>query len=379
MGNIRVMNENYISSSQISDLDYSSQEAAAPATNVYDGTRRQDVWRSKGYWNVTSSNNKIIYRDAAGVDKTATIAVAEYLTDATFLAAVDAAFEATGAANYTITRNATTNKIVITSDLSGGATVFQLMWTDVLSTAATILGFSTGANDTGAATYTADTLKIHTSEWLDFDLGAVSIPKAFAIAGARGEAIKLSPTATIKLQGNSARTWTSPLYNQTLTYDEECICVFDDAGLYPSGLRYWRLYIEDTANVNGAVEVAMVFLGDFIAPDDGCVQFPFTTTHVDLSENQISDGGSAYSKIRNKTIEVDLDWFNLSNSEVEELRDFLEDVGVSYPFWVCLDPNAAFSSAVGKWVKIVRFDKMPDFTLISPSVWRSGWRIREEI
>lgn len=379
MANIKVMHENYISTDQISDLNYSSQLTAAPATNVYDKTRRSDVWRSQGYWNVTASNNKIIFRETLAVDLTATIAVAEYSTDASFLTAIKTALEATGASTYTVARDTTSNKIKITSDGLGGGGVFQLMWTDVLSTAATILGFSTAADDTGALTYTADTLKIHTSEWLDFDLGIASNPKAFVILGNRNEAIKLSTNATIKLQGNATRTWATPSYEATLTYNEESIGVFNSDGLHGSGLRYWRLYIEDASNAFGYVEISNLYLGDTIEPTTGCVQFPLAIEHVDLSTNEVSDGGQIFSRIKQQTCDIRLEWFALTNTETEALRDFFGDVGTYYPFFISMDPNTVFSSSYSRWVKLARFTAPPTFDLESPGVWSSRWDIREEL
>lgn len=380
MSNILIMNQNYIKASALHAQTYSSQITAAPATNVYDGTRRTRVWRTGGCFEVTSSNNKIIFRDDVTTDKTAYIPVAQYTSDATFLAAVDAALEAAGLANYTVSRDTTSNKIKITSDLSGGATAFQLRVADALFTSASMLGYSTSANLTGLATYTADVLKIHTSEWLKWDLGSSTIIHAFSMVGSKKNGLQISPNATIKLQGNTTDAWTSPQYNQTLDFNEKAIGVFNTDGLYTTGLRYWRLLITDASNPNGYVEVSNVYLGQVFEPTSGCVNFPFDWNFTDLSNTDRSEWGTAFSDIRQVTRDLDLKWFNLSKTEIETLRDFVNLYGTFAPFWICLDPNEVFSSGLEEWILLCRFHPdLPKVSLESPNVFSSTWSLREEV
>ena len=110
MSSVFVMHENYTASAT---QTYSSQQTLMPASNTMDGVRRTKVWRSGGYWEITSTNKTIIFREAVGVDLTATIAESNYVTDATFLTAIKTALEAAGLATYTVTRDTTTNKIKI--------------------------------------------------------------------------------------------------------------------------------------------------------------------------------------------------------------------------------------------------------------------------
>jgi hypothetical protein len=318
-----------------------------------------------------------VIRESVGVDLTATIAVAEYTTDASFLTAIKTALDAAGASTYTVTRDTTTNKIKLTSDGLGGGGIFQCQWTDVNSTAASILGFSTGANDTGALTYTADTLKIHTSEWLRWDLGTASNPTAFALVGNRNEAIKISETATIKLQGNATDVWASPSFEQTLTYHENAISYFLSTGF--GAYRYWRLYIEDASNSYGYVEISNVYLGDSFSPTQGAVQFPLDNEFVDFANTNESEMGNLFTTERQQGQEFSLDWFALTTTEFETLEEFIKAHGRAYPFFICLDPNSVFSSNVNRWVKYVRFNANPRHALVSPNVWSGSWPLREEV
>lgn len=380
MSNILIMNANYVKASALLSQTKSSEIAAAPATNLYDAVRRTKVWRSAGYWNVTSGNRTIIFREAVGVDLTANIAIAEYTTDASFLTAIKTALEAPGVATYTVSRDVSTNKIKILSALDGGASVFQLRCTDVLFTAATILGYSTGAVLTGAAFYIADTLKIHTSEFIRWDLGTSTLIQAFAICGTLKDGLRLSTSAVVKLQGNATDVWTAPTFEQTLTYNESCMAIFSTTGFSGAGLRYWRLLITDASNALGYVELSNVYLGQVFEPADGTIQFPFNYGYVDLSRTERSEWGTAFSDIRQVTRDLDIKWNGITKDDVDTLHEFIKLYGTFAPFWICLDPNEVFSNEMQDWVLMCRFfGDIPDFNLIAPNLYGSSWKLREEL
>ena len=379
MSQAQLMFNNYLDPDTVNMVDYSSQKSAFPASNMYEFTRRHKVWRTNGYWEITTANRGIVFQDQAGVNITVNIATGEYESVTDFLAAVDTALEGGGAANYTVTQNSTTGKIVITSDLSGGATVFRLMTTSASFTAASIMGFDTATDKTGASTYTADTLKIHTSEWLKWDLGTAINPEAFVICGLRNEAIKLSPTATIKLQGNSTDAWTSPAYDQTLTYDEAMIIISDPDGLHTSGLRYWRLYIVDASNSNLYLELSIAFLGSVLTTTQGAIQFPYKEKFVDPSSKIKTEGGHVIPMKREKTRQITVEWNNLNTSENEDLRDMFEEVGMTKPFFISLDPDEVFSSSLERHVFYVLFDDEPDSSLITPGIFTTDMRFVEVV
>jgi hypothetical protein len=376
MANVRLLNENYADADLIVSQTYSSQASATPATNVLAKTRRTKTWRSAGYWNITSSNNVIKFKDSGGGSTlTATIAVAEYLTDATFLAAVKAAFQAAGANTYTLSRDATSNKIKIASN--GAA--FQLLCTNVGFTAATILGFSTASDRTGALTYTADVLKIHTSEWLRWDLGTASNVQAFVLIGLQNEGIQLSSSAVITLKGNATDTWAAPSYSQVLTWNEDAIGVFNTTGLYTGGLRYWRLEIVDASNADGYVEISNIYLGEIYEPTQGMVNFPLAVEFIDLTKADASETGVMFANVIQQTAIYNLNWFGLTKTEFEVLTQFIKDHGVGYPFFISLDPNSVYSSSAGKWIKYCRFNVAPKARLESPNVFSMDWQLREEL
>lgn len=375
MANVYVMHENYLDAAT---QTYTSQQTAMPISNVLLGVRRTKVWRTNGYWEITSANKVIIFREAVGVDLTATIAESNYSTDATFLAAIKTALEAAGLATYTVARDTTSNRIKITSDLGGGATVFQLQCADVAFTAASTLGFS-AVTLTGAATYTADVLKIHTSEWVKWDLGVGFNPKAFCIVGLRNESFKISAGATVKLQGSTTDSWTSPEYDVTLGHTDFGMGVFSSTGLHTQALRYWRLHITDASNGFGYVEISKIYLGDSVVTTQGAVQFPLRTSLVDYGERTIAKSGVTFNDTVQLTELIDFEWGHLTKSEKDELEDFIREVGLSTPFLICLDPSEAFSGEFERHIRLVKFENGPTFSLDTPNNFSSDWSLREEV
>lgn len=375
------MTTNYLDPDEVSNAYYSSQQAAFPVSNLYNAQRRSKVWRSAGYWEITDSNNTVIFREtASGPDLTATIAAAEYVSTASFLAAVKAAFEETGDSTYTVETDDETSKIKISSDGAGGDTTFSIFWTAPASQAfADIIGFDSEVDSTGALSYTADELKIHTSEWLKWDFGISTNPKALVLIGPRNSPIRISPSATLKLQANETNVWTSPTFEQDLSYDDVAIGLFDSEGLFPEGKRYAKLKIIDSANPNGFVELGSVFLGEFFQPTRGAVNFPLAGRYVDRSTTAFSEGGQTFSDRRAKSEILDLTWKFLTKAEKEEIDDIFDEFGTSDPFFIQLDPTLAFSTKTSKYVRYVKFDSEPRYSLETPNNFQCSMTLREEL
>ncbi len=375
---MRLLIDNFLDDDVVSNKTYSSQQTSFPASNLYNAQRRSKVWRSNGFFQVESGSNTIIFRETVGVDLTATVTAGDYTSTSTFIAAVKAALDAAGAATYTVTQNSN-YKFVISSDLGGGATVFQLMWTDSDSASmAGILGFSTSVDDTGASTYTADSLKITTGEWLLWDMGISTNPQAFVMTGPRNASLKISPTATIKLQGNETDSWGSPSYEATLTYDDEVITKFSSTGLHTEGLRYWRLLIVDQ-NPLGYIELGVVYLGDYFEPTRGKVQYPMESVFIDRSETVFSEGGQSFSDVRQKSQYFSVTVVGLQIADIERYRQIFDEYQIARPFFVSLDKDAVYSSDANRMVRFCKWESPPSYRLESPDNFTMIMTLREEL
>lgn len=377
---VKIFDNNYLDPDLIANEDFSSEQASFPAANALNLERRSKTWRTGGHWEITASNNTLRFFDQLGVPLDAVVPVGKYTSTTSFLSALETAMDSVGVANHTVEIDSTTSKVRISSDLSGGATLFAIVWP--VSTIGDVLGFDPSTNDSGASSYLADFLRIHTDEYYEFDFGIETLPTAFALVGPRNEPIKISPNATIKIQGNETNDWTSPSADITVNYDPETLCAVNADGLWPTGgLRYARLQIIDKDNPVGFVEVGALFLGTYFEGTRGKVQFPLRADKVDRSRTVTSEGGQTYSDIRQKTERFSIEWFGLTVAEKEEIDLIFDDLGTSQPFFVQLDsnPNLGFSGRKEKYVRYVKFERAPTWALESPKNFTCSMTLLEEI
>ena len=380
----RILSENWYDSQIYAASDVSSEQASFVASNTESKKRRARVWRSNGYFNVTSSNNTLIFEETASTNLTATIAVAEYSSLTTFLAAVKTALDAAGGSVYTVSQNTTTLKVTIASDGAGGGGILNLEWDHASTTCEALLGFDNSATDTGALTYTADTISLAEEEFITIDLGLPSTPTGFAMIGRRNSGIGLSSTGTFKLQGSSTDAWTSPLYDQTLTFDDEVIGVFDDEdltrGLHTSPLRYWRISMVDITNPEGFLELSNIFLGTSIGEAfTGAVTYPLSSSLLDQSTTVTSQSGSTFSDLKSRGQSFSMKWDHLRKEDLEIFEDFYNEYGTGSPFFISLDPCTAFSTAFNRRLVYVKMTGPPSWTLTNPNIFDLTMSVKEEI
>ena len=273
--------QNFVDPVFVNVASASSQKPNFPASNLYDRQQRSKVWRSAGYFNVTSSNNTLVFRETTATDLTATLTVGEYVTEELFAAEVKLALETAGASTYTVVINSTTGKWQITSNGAGGGGIFEIIWTDGDSAGiADLLGFGVSSDDTGGLTYQGDYININTGEFLLWDFGLPSLPTCFFSLSDRNSPIPLSPSATITLEGNHTNNFSTAVYSQVIPYDSRVIGLFDSAGLGTTYLRYWRLKLDDTENSNGFLQLGYVHLGSLIQPSRGRITFGFSGSYI---------------------------------------------------------------------------------------------------
>jgi len=375
-----IFSRNYTSPQVVANAYVSSAEADYPVSNVYDTERRRRLWRTAGYFEVVDGENVIVFRESVGVDLSTAVSPAGYASDSLFFAAIKTALEAVGASTYTVTRDATTDRIKIASDGSGGGGIFQLMLTDGdFADMAALMGFSTASNLTGALTYEADLVRLHSSEYLLWDLGIPSNPTGLVGLIDRNSALSFSGSAVIKLQGNETNEWSAPSFEVDVTVSDGALSALAPNGFHTVGLRYWRLYFEDKANVDGYVELGAVCLGMHTVINRGCPVFPLNTEFQDRSNVVFSENGRTIAGEKAKYQKYSLDWAGLDKASHEALSRVWENFGLHTSFFMAMDPTEAFSTDSGLWCKLVKFDSAPASTLVSPGNWSMEWPLREEL
>lgn len=379
MACVRIMRDDFASLDTLASISSSSDRAGFPVENAINRQRRSKVWRSGGYFNVTSSNNTIIFRETAAVELTATIAIAAYTSATDLGTAVKTALEAVGGSVYTVSQTADL-RFKIDSDGAGGGGIFELDLDNGSFTAGDLLGFDTAAERTGSLSYTADFLRINTEEFIVFDLGIAADPENFILIGPRNRPLKFSPTATLRLEANPTNNFSSPAFSSTLSINNDnTISLLSETGLAGTDYRFWRLCIEDQ-NPGGFVEVGSIFLGNAYTPTTGTAQFPFEIAEVDRSFEVISEGGQVIGDQREKTQEFTINWNFLTKEEREEFEFIFQDrFGKTTPFFIFYDEDGVFNTDNRDAIKFVRFIEMPRYQLERANKFRGSWRLREGI
>ena len=155
----RIYTTNYLDPDVLANAIVSSEHASFPVSNIYNKQRRSKVWRSNGHFEVTSSNNKIVFDEGSG-ELTATIIEGDYASLTAFYTAVEDALELAGAHNYTVTHEN------LRMSLTDNTDQISLKLTNVNFTAYDIMGFDNTADKGLDSNHQAENVRIHTDEWL---------------------------------------------------------------------------------------------------------------------------------------------------------------------------------------------------------------------
>ena len=372
-----ICSTNYLSSEDVVNaFDYSSQNSISVATNVFGDKRAYKTWRSSGYFNITSSNNVLIFRESVGVDLTATVAVAEYTSRTALNTALKTALEAAGVATYTITVDSQF-RTVITSNLGGGATVFEIRGADVLSTIISSLGYA-ASNLSGAATYTASTVVLHHNEWLEFDFGVATALQAVIVHCNRHRPFGVSENGTITIQMNDTSNWATPSYTEVLTITDFGAYTFNASNI-ATARRFLRVLFSDPANVNGYIEISKIFAGNVTTFERASAQFGLKDTVTNVVLSEVTIGGSVISDNRYYVSEIDYELGFLTKGDKETLEDIYSTYGLHTPLFFIFDDDGYISGTPQRMVRLMRFTDSLSFAIISPNVWEVSISLREEI
>lgn len=367
----RIFNTNYADQDILASFTESSEQTSFPADNVLNQQRRSKVWRSNGYWVIDSTNRNIVFRETTGVDLTAILNTGTYTSTTSFMTELKRALDAAGSSTYTVTQDNLKFKFV--SNGVGGGGIFEMYLTG--TTVSGLIGMT--SNKTGSLTHTMDVISVTQEEWLEFDLGISTNPKAFIMVDQRNEPFKV--LGTVKLQGNLTGNFSSPTVDLTLTNDDEVFSYITDTGIHTTGLRYWRVKFEKTDMPTGYFQVGAIFLGDFLSPARGRAQFPLRQSYIDRSTTSFSEGGQSFTDIRQKTQSFSVEMRALQKEDVEEFDVFFNEFGIGKPFFVSMDTGEVWSTNKNRRIILCKFDSVPNYQLISPDNFSITFTLREEL
>lgn len=345
-------------------LTSSSEDDSFPVEWLTDPLRSK-VWRSETGWNVVSGfNNKLDITEGVSGDATATITAGNYATGALMAAEVETQINVVATDNtWTCTYSSSTNKFTIGHDnvQTGG-----LEWYTGASAATSIgacLGYDTTADDTGAASYPADTVSYCSREWIKADLLTARDCTIGLILNSN-----ISSSAIITLAGNSTDSWASPATTQTLVGNSTlAIKYFSATQTY----RWWRFLISDVTNANGYISVGIPYVGSYTQPSPGFAT-PFTEEFVELSMVGIADQGASFQEDKNRAKSYDLRWPGLSNNERDKIKSAADHLKVGRPFFFSFDPQNTPSDTI-----YCRMTEGITVSHVPPSYWQIGMSIME--
>lgn len=369
--NIRFMSDNYAALSSAT-VTSSSDTTGFEIANVVD-ERRFKQWVPEGYFDITTSNNKLYFND--GADHTATITVGTY-TAATLFAEATTQMNAVGT---------TTDNSVEFSSGNFRIQNTSVAWTlKVASTTDAIwdtIGFTGGIDISKSAGVHAfaDETRIHTSEFVHVDFGVATECDFVSLIGPLNEAFALSNTATVTLMANSVDSFTSPPFSKTVTADTFGALLFfdDDAS---RSYRYWKLEIidRDNANLSSSLVFGHFYLGAYDTVTSGNTEVGFSVEQVDPSIEMASENGTRFFNRRTNYLNFSgVQMLYVSAAERRTLQEMFYDLGIHTPFYVSFDPTLDISVEHQELTRYVTFATVPIFNHVFKDIYSIAMDFRE--
>jgi hypothetical protein len=147
--------------------------------------------------------------------------------------------------------------------------------------------------------------------------------------------IKLSPSATVSLQGNATNSWGSPALDTTLTFDETNE-VFSHYFATDQTYRYFRVRVQDSGNPFGHIELSQIILSKATVLSQGPNK-GFGYSVEDQSESSETPFGHVYNDIYPNRKELDFEYTAMTLADMELLANIYDRVGNVKSIAVALD------------------------------------------
>lgn len=328
-----------------------SEAVAFPFSNIID--ERYLPMKFQGNFTIDTTNNKIYGND--GSSFTATISSGNY-TASTLATEIQTQLNA-ASSNWTVTYSTSTYKFTLAN--SGSVT---LTLSNSTNAAWSTIGFTTSTDLTGTS-FVADSVRVHTSEIIDFDFRYIAKTEFIAILPDADGLLNFSTGANITLKAsNLSGNWSSPAYTKTLAVDEKGIVAFLDANETPR-YRYWRLEIEDKTNGDGPeLPINYLYIGPYVTVESININRPYQINYNDLSVSSNTISGARYFNKRNRLKNFqDISFPFLEGTDYSTIKYFTDKVGLTERFLISIDPLECFSSLIDL-TALVRLNEAPIYT-----------------
>ena len=364
MKKMRIMPNNFLENG----FTFSSEQAAFPASNIFHPSRSR-FWKPAGNFEITSANSKLYIND--GTNKTVTLTTGSYIYS-------------TLATHIQTQLNAASTNWVVTYDssLTFKFTISRSSGTNVLRKSQTTdaawdtLGF-VGATDLTGGPFIADEQRIHTSEWIQCDMGVPQKPTFFALISAIDDVFPLSDSATVKVQANNIDYWLSPPVDITVEVTSlGAFNVMEDIG----GYRYHRIEIIDRLNYLGpeGIRLSNAYIGDHVTVTATNIARGFVKELVDPSIPLQSESGSLYFQTRPRYLSIGNCIIQLLNGqEQREMEQTLYDLGIRTPFFISIDPGTEITESLEELTRYMIMTRAPKLSHVFRDYFDVDWDMRE--
>lgn len=158
------------------------------------------------------------------------------------------------------------------------------------------------------------------AEWIKFIFPAAISVTSFAILNHNFEA-----AATVKIQGNSSDSWTTPPVDRTQTISN---VIYDSFA--SSSYRYWRVYMDHAASTAGYFSLSKIYLGLSYTPinQNAGIDMPLLVE----SNTSKSRGGQVFGQTSTKLRTYRLALSGLTQSQMDSYQTFHDSVDNYIPF-----------------------------------------------
>jgi hypothetical protein len=346
----------YINSLELGTMTSNSGAMTGfPASNAV-SMNRGNLWVTNGLFKIDATNNKM-YLEVNYTLYTATLASGNYSGT-------------TLAAEIQTKVRAATSTLLTCTYLSTYKFHFELVGADfamVLSNQTTSTWYDVGL--LGVVNITVDSgdelegeIRIHTHEFMYFDLGYAMDISFFALMPQRNYSNMLTAGATLNIRASNVNDITTAPLSVNVPAGAEGSFYFLETGI-PVAYRYVWFTLLDPANPFGPNLVfSQIFLGGYIALPNRTVDSGFTLQDVDRALRTESQAGGLYFERYGRHQRISgLKFSNLTRVETTAIQQLYYDIGKSNNFYLSLD-SGNFNDDLTEFTNIGVFDNDPTIT-----------------
>lgn len=313
-------------------------------------TSRYEFWETAGQsFPVDETNNKVYVDD--GSPKTATVPSATYTSGTALASAIQTALN-TVSSGWECGYNTSTRKFSLvnagTQDM-----IFSNRTNAIWDTIGILTEVDTDAVTTGV---TRDTWY----EWAKFDMGDAVQCTFFGMLSVGGEIFPVGTNGTVRIQANNIDSWATPAIDQLVTVgDYGAMANLEGTASY----RYWRVKIQDEQNSNrGVFKIGHIYLGDHVTLVNRNISRQFDVVYIDPAEESASLNGVKIFNAKPRYREMNnIILPYLTGADYRTVRDMVEVVGRSIPFFIVPDPELNVFETLDEQAMFVRFRDNPAF------------------